>query len=211
MAEPGRWLELKTHLYGWFHRLSGTDVVTATQVSTGTGGGRIATLGAIVGFCLSGLGAGTVCVVTGVIELPLSPAPKEAPAPRQKPEPKRTPEPKKSPSREPKRALPIAATKAMTQDSAPVRPGRRSKHENARETGTAASRRRKATASAQREFDFEGSNGGGTEAPSGGANAPQGSTSAAAATPTFEEAVQQVNPQPSQPNTQDPAALEFGG
>ena len=74
---PGRWLELKSHLYTWFHRLSGTDVVAATQISAGTGGGRIATLGAVVGFCLSGLGAGTVCVVTGVVELPLSPAPKE--------------------------------------------------------------------------------------------------------------------------------------
>ena len=71
--------------------MSGTDVVAATQISTGTGGGRIATLGAVVGFCLSGLGAGTVCVVTGVIELPLSPAPKAAPAPKKKPAPKLTP------------------------------------------------------------------------------------------------------------------------
>jgi RNA polymerase sigma factor (sigma-70 family) len=120
-AEPGRWLELKSYLYGWFHRLSGTDVVTATQISSGTGGGRIATLGAIVGFCLSGLGAGTVCVVTGVIELPLSPAPKAAPAPKQKPEPKLTPEPKKSPSREPKRPLPVAATPSPSPQPKPAR------------------------------------------------------------------------------------------
>jgi RNA polymerase sigma factor (sigma-70 family) len=106
----GRWLELKSHLYAWFHRLSGTDVITATQISTGTGGGRIATLGAVLGFCLSGLGAGTVCVVTGVIELPpLSPPPKSAPATKKASKPASTPEPRKSPSREPKRPLAIAA------------------------------------------------------------------------------------------------------
>jgi hypothetical protein len=111
----GRWLELKSHLYAWFHRLSGTDVVTATQISTGTGGGRIATLGAVLGFCLSGLGAGTVCVVTGVIELPpLSPPPKSAPATKKASKPASTPEPKKSPSREPKRPLAIAATPTPT-------------------------------------------------------------------------------------------------
>jgi RNA polymerase sigma factor (sigma-70 family) len=122
--EPGRWLELKSHLYGWFQRLSGTDVVTATQIGTGTGGGRIATVGAIVGFCLSGIGAGTVCVVTGVIELPPLSPPKSAPAPKKHAEQKPTPEPRKSPSREPKRPLPIAATPTPTAEPKP-KPQRR--------------------------------------------------------------------------------------
>jgi hypothetical protein len=113
----GRWLDLKSHVYAWLHRLSGTDVVTATQISTGTGGGRIGTLGAVIGFCLSGLGAGTVCVVTGVIELPpdgLLPPPQSVPVTNKASQPALTPEPRPSPSREPKRPLPPAATPAPT-------------------------------------------------------------------------------------------------
>jgi RNA polymerase sigma factor (sigma-70 family) len=64
LDDPSRWLEFKTHVYGWIQRLHGTDVVTSAQVAAGSsGGGRIATLGAIVALCLSSVGAGTVCVV----------------------------------------------------------------------------------------------------------------------------------------------------
>jgi hypothetical protein len=63
----GRWLELKAQVYGWMHRLQGSDVVTTAQVTAGAGGGgRIATIGAIVGLCLSSVGAGTVCVVNAL-------------------------------------------------------------------------------------------------------------------------------------------------
>jgi RNA polymerase sigma factor (sigma-70 family) len=45
-----------------------SEVATGIQLAAASGGGRsIATVGAIVGLCLSGIGAGTVCVVRGVV------------------------------------------------------------------------------------------------------------------------------------------------
>jgi RNA polymerase sigma factor (sigma-70 family) len=97
---PGRLLDVKAQLYQWLHRLQGSDVATSAQLAASAGGGgRIATVGAVVGLCLSGLGAGTVCVVSGVIDNPFAPerhervvvrpAPKSAdrPAPRRRPNP----------------------------------------------------------------------------------------------------------------------------
>ena len=63
-------VELKAHLYQWLHRLQGSDVATSAQIAAGAGGGRIASIGAVVGLCLSGFGAGTVCVLTGVVQNP---------------------------------------------------------------------------------------------------------------------------------------------
>ena len=128
---PGRWLEFKAQLYGWLHRMSGTDVIAAAQISAGSGGGRIATLGAVIGFCLSGIGAGTVCVVTGVLELPLSPAPKEAPAAKREPTPEILAEEKRTPRREPKPARPVAVTPAPT----PTARGKRAPARRNRDTG----------------------------------------------------------------------------
>lgn len=93
--QPGRLVELKTQVWGWLHRLQGADVATGAQIAAGTGGGRVATIGAVIGLCLSGLGAGAVCVVTGVI--PFAPErPQHAQArPEQdgRPEPRRRPKP----------------------------------------------------------------------------------------------------------------------
>ena len=67
-----RLFDLKSQLFHWWQRLQGSDVATTAQIAAAnSGGGRIATIGAIVGLCLSGVGAGTVCVVSGVIENPL--------------------------------------------------------------------------------------------------------------------------------------------
>ena len=69
-----RLFDLKSHLFHWWHRLQGSDVATTAQIAAAnSGGGRIATIGAIVGLCLSGVGAGTVCVVSGVIDNPFAP------------------------------------------------------------------------------------------------------------------------------------------
>ena len=112
---PSRWFELKAQIYGWLHRMSGTDVVAAAQIGAGTGGGRIATLGAVLGLCLSSLGAGTVCVVTGVLELPFQSSRPPATAKAEKrPAPETRPEKRQNPRREPKRPLPIAATPTPT-------------------------------------------------------------------------------------------------
>ena len=69
-----RLFDIKAHLFQWWQRLQGSDVATTAQLAaTNSGGGRIATIGAIIGLCLSGVGAGTVCVVSGVIDNPLAP------------------------------------------------------------------------------------------------------------------------------------------
>jgi RNA polymerase sigma factor (sigma-70 family) len=52
------------------HRTNSSDLAAGIHIATTTGGGRIATLGALIGMCLSGVGAGTVCVVTGLLEDP---------------------------------------------------------------------------------------------------------------------------------------------
>ena len=75
-------------------RVAGTGSRAATSSPARSspparGGGRIATIGAIVGFCLSGLGAGTVCVVTGVIDNPFVPGPGASAASRAR-EPRRS-------------------------------------------------------------------------------------------------------------------------
>jgi hypothetical protein len=61
------------------HRAGNADVTTGIQIAAASGGGRVAALGAIVGLCLSGVGAGTVCLVRGISPLGwLSPDPKPA-------------------------------------------------------------------------------------------------------------------------------------
>jgi RNA polymerase sigma factor (sigma-70 family) len=61
------------------HRAHTSDVATSIQWMTSLGGGgRAATIGTILGFCLSGIGAGTVCVVTGVLDNPFAPDPTPA-------------------------------------------------------------------------------------------------------------------------------------
>jgi DNA-directed RNA polymerase specialized sigma24 family protein len=69
----------KHHVAELMRRTANADITTGIQIAASTGGGRIATLGAIVGLCVSSIGAGTVCVVTGVVHAPfglLRPEPK---------------------------------------------------------------------------------------------------------------------------------------
>lgn len=61
----------KQHATSLLHRTNSSDLAAGIHIAATSGGGRsIATLGAVLGLCLSGVGAGTVCVVTGVIEAP---------------------------------------------------------------------------------------------------------------------------------------------
>lgn len=85
----GRLLDLKAQLYHWAHRFQGSDVASSAQIAaTAGGGGRIATIGAIVGLCLSSVGAGTVCVVSGVLPNPLHRNAEQRSAPKPRPRPK---------------------------------------------------------------------------------------------------------------------------
>ena len=115
-APPSRFVELKAHAYEWWHRLLGSDVATSAQLAAGAGGGgRVATIGAIIGFCLSGLGAGTVCVVSGIVDNPFSPPPAREPA-----EPPRKPTRADTPTRNPKRPTPVVVSATPTPTPAPA-------------------------------------------------------------------------------------------
>jgi RNA polymerase sigma factor (sigma-70 family) len=70
---PGRLADLKQRLLELFHRTQASDVATGVQIAATGGGGRLATVAALVGICLTGAaGVSTVCLVTGVVSDPFS-------------------------------------------------------------------------------------------------------------------------------------------
>ena len=90
---------LKEQLYAILHRTQGSDAAAGAYIATQTGGGRLTTIATIIGFCVSGAGAGALCVATGVVQTPgwiLGQADR-APAPR----PMAKPKPKPSSARGP--------------------------------------------------------------------------------------------------------------
>ena len=92
------------------------DLAAAIHIATATGGGRLATLGAIVGFCVSSIGAGALCVATGVVE-----APKwilDRSEPRAKVEPRPTAEPPRRAASPP----PLVVVRAQPTPTATPRP-----------------------------------------------------------------------------------------
>jgi hypothetical protein len=76
VAEPvehvGRLDALRHDITAFFHRAQASDVATGIHVASTSGGGRIATIAAAIGFCLSSVGVGTVCVVSGLVPSPLN-------------------------------------------------------------------------------------------------------------------------------------------
>jgi RNA polymerase sigma factor (sigma-70 family) len=64
---PGR---IRDELFALLNRTSGSDVATGIHIATAGGGGRISTIATIIGFCVSGAGAGALCVATGVVKAP---------------------------------------------------------------------------------------------------------------------------------------------
>jgi RNA polymerase sigma factor (sigma-70 family) len=58
-------LNLRVHLETILQRLQSSDLVVGMHASA-TGGGRAASIAAILGFCVSGAGAGTYCVITAL-------------------------------------------------------------------------------------------------------------------------------------------------
>ena len=66
VAEPlGRVASLRHDVTALFHRAQASDLATGAGLAGSGGGGRIATVGAVLGLCLGGASVGTVCVVTG--------------------------------------------------------------------------------------------------------------------------------------------------
>jgi RNA polymerase sigma factor (sigma-70 family) len=87
LSEPadhvGRLDTLRHDITAFFHRAQASDVATGVHMASTGGGGRIATVAAVLGLCLSGAGVGTVCVVTGLIQSPLPLLRDEPPGPRE--------------------------------------------------------------------------------------------------------------------------------
>jgi RNA polymerase sigma factor (sigma-70 family) len=70
--EPSHWLaSVKQEIAALLHRMNASDVATGVHIATSSGGGRIASLGAMLALCLGSVGAGTVCVVTGLVPDPI--------------------------------------------------------------------------------------------------------------------------------------------
>jgi RNA polymerase sigma factor (sigma-70 family) len=155
-ARSERLLDLKAQAYAWWHRLQGSDVAASAQLAASAGGGgRIATIGAIVGLCLSSLGAGTVCVVSGLVENPFEPSP-ERPVVVQR-EPKRVETPRRQPK--PRAPLPTATPSPVVERPPARREPQREPDRNAPSTASPRGHEQPAPAAvaagAPQDFAFE--------------------------------------------------------
>jgi RNA polymerase sigma factor (sigma-70 family) len=120
---------LRHDVTAFFHRAQASDLATGVHVASAAGGGRIATVAAVLGLCLSGAGVGTVCVVTGLIQSPL---------PLLRDEPQGPREPRRPKAEKPRAALPTP-TPALVRATPPPTPTptakrRTAKRKPARET-----------------------------------------------------------------------------
>jgi RNA polymerase sigma factor (sigma-70 family) len=70
LPERSRGLRIRDEALALLHRANSGDAATGVYIATSGGGGRISTIAAIIGFCVSGAGAGALCVATGVVEAP---------------------------------------------------------------------------------------------------------------------------------------------
>jgi len=142
---------VKEHAYAILHRTQSSDAAAGAYIATSTGGGRITTIATIIGFCVSGAGAGALCVATGVVQAPgwildgsdRAPAPR--PAAKSKPresKPRRPAEltassrtteviatPTPAPTPHPPKRRPRTSTRTATQD--PSQGTTPTSHENA--------------------------------------------------------------------------------
>ena len=147
VAEPlGRLSGLKHDVLALFHRAQASDLATGTGLaSTGGGGGRIATVGAVLGLCLGGASVGTVCVVTGTVPDLGGDKPARVVAEHDRAAPKERPRAEREPPVVTKAALPPPAKATPTQTPTP-KPNASTSRERRREAKQEA---------APREFGFE--------------------------------------------------------
>lgn len=67
LVSSSRWAEVKFQFHNLLQRFTGSDVATSVQIASTSGGGRAGGIAALIGFCISGVGAGTYCVATLVL------------------------------------------------------------------------------------------------------------------------------------------------
>jgi RNA polymerase sigma factor (sigma-70 family) len=105
----------RLNLRGWveaaLQRLQSNDVVLGVHAAASSGGGRVASIAALIGVCVSGVGAGTYCVATALL-----PDPKPAIRAEAKPSAKR----KAVAAERAAKRLPSPASRAVTPNPTPA-------------------------------------------------------------------------------------------
>jgi RNA polymerase sigma factor (sigma-70 family) len=191
----GRIDALRHDITAFFHRAQASDLATSVHVATSGGGGRIATVAAVLGLCLSGAGVGTVCVVTGLLSKPSPVAEHGEPRPeasRSAVRPRPASPPTQTQSRQSGRLK--AATVSVPSSDPGDQPINRSRRRQR------SSKRPDTAQAAEREFGFE-------EAASASASSAVGPTASAANADSQPAA---AAPAPAAPDPGfDPAEQEF--
>jgi len=128
VPERSRGLRLgrfRDELLALLHRANGSDAAAGAYIATSGGGGRISTIAAVIAFCVSGAGAGALCVATGVVQTPGWILGQEARPPAPRPHAKQ-PAPRRGPARLSASARSTDAVATATPVAArPVRHARR--------------------------------------------------------------------------------------
>ena len=84
----GRLSTVRINLRGWvetaLQRLQSSDLAIGVHAASTGGGGRITSIAALIGICVSGVGAGTYCVATALLPDPKPPIRSESKATKRK-------------------------------------------------------------------------------------------------------------------------------
>jgi RNA polymerase sigma factor (sigma-70 family) len=182
----------RARVYELVHRSGASEMALNVQAASTRGGGRLATAAAVLGVCVSGAGAGTVCVVSGLLDEPPR-KPTHAAAARQATRASASSTP--APSRRARPSMTAAATPTAT-----ARPAARRPSTTSRSKPRANRAARNAKAVAEHEFGFERS------APTAPASSPAVATASSAGTPSHTSPAPSAEPAPA---AADPAAAEF--
>ena len=161
---------LKHDIAALFHRAQASDLATGTGLAGAGGGGRVATVGAVLGLCLGGAGVGTVCVVTGnVPDLGDKPARVHAKHDRA---PRRSQARETPPARRERPVVTKATSSSATETAPKTTPAPKPNASTAR-----ARRRQAKREAAPREFGFE------NQAAAGGTAEPSATTATSTEAP----------------------------
>jgi RNA polymerase sigma factor (sigma-70 family) len=160
--------------FGWLARLLARPDVTTSMYAASTGGGRLGPAAALLGLCLTGVGAGAACVMTGALPAPPIIAHVES---KPKPEaPKKVAVVKRK--REPvPPAERISVPRTYTKAAATATPAPKKAKAKVARKRTVAKKSKKVASSG--EFGFEGTAGSSTGSSPSAATAPIASASSA--------------------------------
>ena len=113
---------IRDELLALLHRTNSSDAAAGAYIATSGGGGRISSIAAVIAFCVSGAGAGALCVATGVVNAPRWILGQEARPPAPRPQAKHA-APRRQPARlsASARSTDVIATATAVATPRPVR------------------------------------------------------------------------------------------